>query len=218
MFISSFVRQLFATGTVVAVSWDDSIEISEELAETIRAADALARAEAAFEAPQLDLKAAEWSLQVLAWGCNLLMNRTEVNTNLPIRLAEQEPKGESVREHWSADLGFRFFNSLILRCQQIGPYDSLLQQLIQIGHRWPLSLVGVQADVSQAKLELLLSNNCLRSVLVDRVVESKDEQLAQHPLLAPHIAQAVGAHPNFKQWQTSNSGKLETVAKLKQWF
>jgi hypothetical protein len=202
MFISSFARQLFTTGTVVAVPWDDSPEISEELAETIQGADALARAEAAFEAPELDLKAATWSLRVLAWGCSLLMDRTEVNTNLPVSLAEQEPKGESVMEHWSADLGFRFFNSLILRCQQIGPYDSLLQQLVQIGHRWPLSLVGVQADVSQAKLELLLSNNCLRSVLVDRVVERNDEQLAQHPLLAPHIAQAVGAQPNLKQWRS----------------
>jgi hypothetical protein len=207
MTLTSFARHLFETGTAIAEPCLVQTENSVELEHIVKRAHLVARAEAAFESPDLDLGTAVWSLNVLAWGCNVFVERTEVKTELPTFLADREPKGQSPSEHWSADLGFRFFYSLIVRCQRIGPYDSLLQQLLSIGHRWPLATVGLHAEVNEQQLQMLLSDNCLRSLLVDRVVERNDESLAAHPLLEPHIAQAVGSHPNFKSWSASR-GKL----------
>ena len=203
MTITSFARQLFETGTAIAEPWEAQSEISDELARLINWAHSLARAEAAFECPDLDLDSAVWSLNVLAWGCSVFIDRTEVNTSLPKFLADREPNGELPSQHWSADLGFRFFHSLIIRCQQIGPYDSLVQELVSVGNRWPLATVGIQAELNPKKLELLVSDKCLCSLLVDRVVERHDEPLAKHPLLEPHIAQAVGAQPSFKSWSSN---------------
>ncbi len=206
MTVTAFARTLFETGTVLAESWDSQSENSDELAAIIKRAHALARCEAAFESPELDVDAAVWSLNVLAWGCGLFVDRTEVNTELPAILANNEPRGETPSEHWSADLGFRFFHSLVVRCQHVGPYDSLVQQLITIGNRWPLATVGVQTELNSHKLELLISDKCLRSLLVDRVVERNDEPLAKHPLLASHVAQAVGSQPKLKSWSVNRIG------------
>lgn len=200
MTMTSFSRQLFQTGTALAEQWNAETEITDELTEIIRQAHGLARAEAAFECPTLDLDAAFWSLQVLAWGCCVFADRTEVNTTLPTFLTDREPKGDSPAEHWSADLGFRFLHSLIVRCRNIGPYDSLVQQLTALGNRWPLATVGIHTEVNSQKLELLLADNCLSNLLVDRVVQRHDEALAKHPLIEPHVAYAVGAQPNFKSW------------------
>ena len=200
MSILLFAQNLFESGTAHAGTWDDQPEDSEELEAIVKRNHLRARTEAAYESPELDVAAAVWSLKVLAWGCSIFVDRTEVNTELPKLLVDQEPKGQSPAEHWSVDLGFRFLHSLIVRCRRIGPYDSLVEQLIAVGTRWPLATVGLTTEVNSSKLELLLSDHCLRSVLVDRVVERNDELLAQHPLLAPHIARAVGAQPNFKSW------------------
>ena len=203
MTVTSFARRLFETGTAIAEPWVIETENSDELVQIIKRTHLVARAEAAFESPDLDLDTAVWSLNVLAWGCSVFVDRTEVKTELPAFLADREPKGQSASEHWSADLGFRFLYSLIVRCQRIGPYDSLSQQLVSIGTRWPLATVGLQAEVNEQQLQLLLSDNCLRSLLVDRVVERNDESLAAHSLLQPHIAHAVGSHPDFKSWSSS---------------
>lgn len=200
MTITAFTRELFDTGTAIAEPWVTQARPSPELVEIVQRAHLQARAEAAFQSPEVDLDAAIWSLNVLAWGSSVFVNRTEVNTDLPATLAEGEPKGETAAEHWSVDLGFRFLHSLIVRCQHVGPYDSLVQQLIAVGNRWPLAIVGVQTELYSHKLDVLLSDRCLRSLLVDRVVERNDEPLSKHPLLEPHVAHAVGSQPDFKSW------------------
>ncbi len=204
MTITAFTRELFETGTVIAEPWNSQAEFSSELVEVIERAHARAQAEAAFQSPELDLNAAAWSLNVLAWGSALFINRTEVNTELPAVLANAEPRGETASEHWSVDLGFRFFHSLIVRCRRAGPYDSLVQQLIAVGSRWPLATVGVHTEVDLHKLEVLLLDRCLRSLLIDRVVERNDDPLSKHPLLESHVAQAVGSQPNFKSWSVNS--------------
>ena len=200
MSISLFAQNLFESGTAHAGTWNDQDKDSEALEAIVQQAHLRARTEAAYVPPELDVAAAVWSLKVLAWGCSVFVDRTEVDTDLPKSLVEQEPKGQSPAEHWSVDLGFRFLHSLIVRCRRIGPYDSLVEQLTSVGTRWPLATVGLNTEVNSSKLELLLSDHCLRSMLVDRVVERNDEQLAEHPLLTPHIARAVGAQTNFKSW------------------
>ncbi len=159
-----------------------------------------AAAEAPFHAPQLIPDAALWSFSVVAWSVSLFVDRSDGNTQLPNKLLETQPKMRTVEEQWSVDLGFRFLYSLLVRCERVSPNDTLVTQIVDICRTWPLACVGRPIEIDESALAITLSDPCLRTILVDRIVTRRDLKLAEHPLVKRFVELAVGLEPDFQKW------------------
>jgi|GEM_PF-2455938 hypothetical protein len=154
--------------------------------------DAALRDEAPYAPPPLDLQAAKWSLGVLYWGCKTLLNRFETRTQLPDYLSHAEPDGRSIGHHWSVDIGLRFLSDLIRRTAAAAADDSLIATLLGLGASWPYSSIGTNSTWNDERLQLILSDPCLRHLLFDRIEQRRDVPHSQLTQLAElyqrHIA------------------------------
>ncbi len=154
----------------------------------IELADRLARLEAPSAAPELDLQAAQWGLSCLAWSVFLLVDRSQADTALPKELAEAEPSGDLAGHHWSIDLSFRYLHDVLVRARAAAAEDGLVGQLEQLCSRWPLASVGTGLALPETRARTILENDCLRRVLLDRIIAKSDRELLAHSSLAPYAA------------------------------
>ncbi len=176
-------------------AWD-----REQALQCIRQAHVIAVADAPGIAPELDEDAGFWAVSVLFWGSSLFIDRAVVETQLPNSLVAREPRGDRADQHWSVDLGLRFLASLIQRSERIAKGDPLGTTLSKIATRWPLAAVGSEVVIDDSRLEVIIGDDCLRRLMVDRVIQRKDKRFQQHPLLRDEVLRAVGANV---QWLTS---------------
>ncbi len=184
----TFCEQLFGFGVATAEPWGiDNSAQSTAIDELIHRVDRLARLDAPATAPSLDLPAVHWSLSVLAWAVNLLVDRANPTTTLPDILASTEPSGQSGCHHWSVDLAFRYWADVVLRAQAVASQDALVSELRKICLRWPLAGVGTQTEWRADRGQVVLNDPCLRFVLLDRIIARSDKKLAEDPALERYI-------------------------------
>lgn len=183
-----FCRDLFDQGMVTIRSHDMSEGADRAELETILLRiDAEARSEAPGAAPALDIGAAIWSLAALAWAARLMVNRFERDTALPAELAESEPDGKQACHHWSVDLGLRFWADLWRKANAAASADDLGRSMLELVARWPLAAVGTKATWDESKLQVILSNPCLRDMLCDRIVARGDQPRMTQSMIAPMV-------------------------------
>lgn len=151
-----------------------------------------AAADAPGRAPALDLPVALWAAESFAWACGMLVDRSQTDVSLPKRITKQMPAATSASHHWSADLVFRFASDLVKRCQKIGDDDPLFPELVKLFSPWPLACVGSSVQPRQASLDVVMADDCLRTMLVDRIIVRRDTALADTPSLARSIRYALG--------------------------
>lgn len=189
----SFCLALFSQENILLdVVEDISTADETSLDALIRDIDAALRDEAPYAPPPLDIPAAKWSLGILYWGCKTLLNRFETRTQLPDYLRHTEPDGKSIGHHWSVDIGLRFLSDLIRRTKTAAADDSLIATLLDVGASWPYSSIGTTSTWNDERLQLILSDPCLRHLLFDRIEQRHDvlhSQLTQiAELYQRHIA------------------------------
>jgi hypothetical protein len=166
-----------------------------EVAQTIRLlgkADQIARQHAPGEPPAFDPLAALWAARVLQFACVRLVDKIEVDIDLPDDLAMAEPDATSAAQHWSVDLVFRSWWDLVKRSTAENKDDPLNTTLLNIASRWPLAAVGTTAKPSSDRLRIVWGHPSLRQIYIDRVIQRADREQAADPLVAEAIRSING--------------------------
>jgi hypothetical protein len=159
--------------------------------------EAAAVADAPGTAPELNLAAVLWAGEAFAWACGMLIDRSQTDVGIPARIAQRTPNPTDPRNHWSVDLVFRFAGDLVRRCEKIGKDDPLYEELVKLLSPWPLASVGTSIENPLEALGVVMSNDCLRTILIDRIIIRRDTVRAEMQPLARSIQHVVGAHPHL---------------------
>lgn len=183
-----FCEQLFTNGMLTAAPWEPAHAAEAAgIEQIIRRADQTARLDAPATAPPLDLQAAQWALSALAWSVALLVDRANTSTSLPQQLVDSQPSGDTAQQHWSVDLAFRYLSEVFLRARAMASEDALVPELGALCSRWPLTIVGTQIPWNETSGQIILEDECLRRVLLDRIAARRDKRLRELPLLKRYI-------------------------------
>ena len=162
--------------------------------------------------PPWDEAAAEWSAKVVFHAGQLILYRQhegdELSDYFPIFPGPITPAAQL-----SADICLRYLPALLQHLDAIHPDDELIEILRQLLGQWPYT--GLLANPSEApnNLSLVLKDDCLRQLFVDRVIATKNEAVAERPEVQPHITAALGNHA-ATYWREL----LRTDDNLQFWF
>lgn len=95
---------------------------------------------------------------------------------------------------YSADLTLRYLPVLMRFAQELPPEDPLLQEIRHTAACWPFSSIGMDVDVLPAAESMVLNNQLLRQVYIDRIIGLQDYRRAGNTAVAPLLEAAMGAH------------------------
>ena len=174
---------------------ESSLPTSAEVAQTIHLlekADELARRHAPGNPPAFDSQAALWAARVFQFACVRLVDKIEMDIELPDDIATTEPDGTSAAQHWSVDLVFRSWWDIVKRAAAENEDDPLNATLLGIASRWPLAAVGTPARVVDERMSVIWDHACLRQVYIDRVIQRSDREKAAEPRVAEAIRHTAG--------------------------
>lgn len=129
--------------------------------------------------PPFDPEAALWGAKTLYTAAQLLLNRQHEEEELPALLP---PFSQSIAEGaiLSADLTLRFLPAIIAQLHRIDPDDALIPILEEILITWHYSGIGHALPIEKLNFEPLSGMFCLRQLYIDRVIEMKNQALAEH--------------------------------------
>ena len=170
---------------------DEGVNDLSGVIEIISEMDSSARLHGPENLPDLLPEATIWAAERLADICQFI--------------AFREIPAETIAEHmrlpcsletgpstiFSADLVLRYLPDCYILAKGISRDDPLVIEMLEMGHRWPLSSVGIEGlgDVEPGDL---IDHPALRQLYVDRIIEHKDISRAQYPLIEPHVRRALG--------------------------
>jgi hypothetical protein len=144
--------------------------------------------------PDWDAAAAVWSADALAWAAGMLVDRGEVDVAIPKRITSCQPSPRSPSVHWSVDLLFRLAADLFHRGKKICDGDPLDHELQMLFSPWPLACVGTTIESPAKNLSVVLGQECLSAIYVDRVLLRQDSTRAAADPLPELIQRVVGAY------------------------
>jgi hypothetical protein len=187
-----FVRQLLSFGQVVLESAETPTDLEIESAVALcLEIEQQQRAELPGVPPQIDVAALKWALQMMYSACQLQVFRNLDEVEISNRLSPTGPGADTAAAHYSVDVAFRFMPDLFVLVQNSMPGDPLSLRLLKWADEWPLSSVGMaQASPDPS---VLLSDQCLKSMYVDRIIRRKDQGRLQNEAVQLAVKSALGA-------------------------
>jgi hypothetical protein len=84
----------------------------------------------------------------------------------------------------------------------LAPEDVRVKRLQEAAAQWPFSSVGMKVGGS-VDVEVIMSNTCLRSAYIDRIIAARDGKRCNNILVNEHIKEALGdyAHVLWPGWE-----------------
>ena len=143
-------------------------------------------------APSFDENAAIWAATYFYKAVQLVINRDIKQAEISRELSpyEEQIMANSI---YSADLIFRHIRSLFELAKGLAPSDIVVERLRGLAFQWPYSSVGIEIDKT-ADINTILSDDSLRQVYVDRIIQLKDNHRADDPVIQKLIISSVGNH------------------------
>lgn len=159
-----------------------------------------------FTAPEFDESAAIWAAKTVYITAQLMLYRENKAVDLPGLLPNYS--GEiNAAAILSADLCLRFLPNMLQQLKFIDSEDALNEILINLLQQWHYSGINYQLENSNLNFEHIITNKCLHQLYVNRIIDTKNIQLAQHAACINLVKASLG---NFatKFW---NNFKTETI-------
>lgn len=169
----------------------------EATAESLRRHETDAANDAPYTTPLHNVEASVWSAQAFAWAAGILIDRGESEVKIPNWLDETRPLGLDPSEHWSVDLVFRLMPDLVRRSEKIAKGDPFNDELSQLLAPWPLACVGTSIENPRASICVVMENDCLRTMYVDRILLRADSRRVEDETVQPWVQRVVGDYPNL---------------------
>jgi hypothetical protein len=196
-----FIHDLHDAGRVRVAPWG---EIPDDVPTAVRMLDATARTDLPGRPPPLHAATATWAFGLMYRAAQALIYRDvdEPTVRAALRVACPAPPSPTVC--YSADLCFRVLPDLVSLARGLADEDPLLEELLALAARWPLSSVGVKG-LPEVEVTAFIGDASLRKVYADRIIGCGDvarladlqarravrEALGAFPELAPAIAGAL---------------------------
>ena len=153
--------------------------------------------------PQFEKEAAAWSSKILFYAAQLVMYREHSGESLGVFFPKYEyPR--TAATILTADLSLRYLPSILKYLEQIDIEDALIPILKSILSEWQYSGLLSHLDFEVKDLELILADNCLSKLYVNRLVECKKIKVGQHEKIRPLVLSALGNYQN-EFWKEFNS-------------
>ncbi len=185
---------LIDTGRVHAVARGaDAAAAMAGLPEAIAYADRRARQESPGVAPPLSIPAAAWAATIFYHACRFLVYR-EFEPGIVVATLKTEcplPPGPSTA--YSVDLTMRYLPDLVSLATGIAENDPLVEGLMLIARRWPLSSVGISIPTG-VDASAFIEDRCLRTVYAERILARGDVSRLTSPAVRQVVREAIGMH------------------------
>lgn len=160
------------------------------------------------EVPPFSEEAAFWAAALIYRAAQLMLYRENKEVELAgILPVYNGPK--DVSAILSADLTLRFLPSVIEKLKEIDKDDALIPLLSDVAVEWDFSSVGMKMDSKFEAMRMAKLNPCLLRLYIDRVIELRDAERAQHPLLHEEIKAVLGLYTS-ELWPGFEMLKLNT--------
>jgi len=144
-----------------------------------------------FTNPGFDKDSALWGAQTIYIAAQLMLYRENKESDLDKLLPAF--KGEiTPAAILSADLCMRFVPHVLVKLKLIDTEDKLISILEAQLKTWHYSGVSYPMEITDLNFEQVCKNKCLQQLYVNRVIENKKLQLANHPALKENVFSDMG--------------------------
>lgn len=146
-------------------------------------------------APEFDTKAAFWAAKTIYIAAQLILYREhqpeDLKTLIPDFGKEITPSAIL-----SADLCLRFLPDMISQLKMIDSEDELIPILEKILSNFHYSGINFQLEIDSLDFKKVKNNACLLQLYVNRIIESKNIHLANHPAFREAVAASLSIYKN----------------------
>lgn len=200
--VSKFVEQLFLDGTVRLESSD--LPASGDLTHAVQWVvdyEPTLRVHWPTAPPQIEPVSLQSVIDQFYRAAQLVVYRELGEDEIAKRISPdferaQHTAADSPDAIYTIDLILRFLPDLVRRVRAMSSNDPLLKPLLDWGHRWPLSSVGIP-DLEAGDPEPVLRHPCLCQIYIDRVIEFEALDRLSHPEMAERVRGVLGAYPEL---------------------
>ncbi len=196
--MNGFLRDLIESGHVAVPAFGSDVALPQAdavEADLILEIDRRERLEFPGEAPALSLSATRWAAATFYRACQLLVCR-DVPAAKVTGAFTTYPGERSPETHYSLDLVLRYLPDLIGTARRLAAGDTLVDALVGVALKWPLSSVGVPGlkpeDLSE--IDTLVGHRGLRQRYADRIIAHDDASRLQHPAVRRSVLASLGRH------------------------
>lgn len=147
-----------------------------------------------FGVPVFNGDAAMWAAKIIYNSAQLLLHRETDVTDLSSLVPIFQVKNAA--DMLAADLCLRFLPQLLKNLRIIDPNDKLIVILETIMRMFPYSAIGAELEDVEMDLTLVLQNDCLRQLYLDRIIGIKGIKEAENPLINEWLLANFGNHKN----------------------
>lgn len=146
-----------------------------------------------YQAPDFDSNAALWAAKTIYVAAQLILYREHKESDLEALLPgfDQEITPSAIV---SSDLCLRFLPDMLMQLKLIDQEDSLITILENILVQWHYSGVHYTLNKEQLDFSLLATNECVKQLYSNRIIEYKKIGLAQHSVFRELIAANLGMY------------------------
>lgn len=194
MLLSQFIQTCWQQGRVTVANEliDFSDEDKQQTVDALMQFYAQDALEQSGQVPPFNQNAALWAAIYLyrAVQFTLLRDKGAETVNEQLTPFNGTINAEAV---YSVDLCFRYLPHLFNLARGLAPGDVLVQHLLQSAAQWPLSSVGMPANVEN-NLQVILNNDCLCRLYVDRIIEKRDVKRSTHALVNERVQESLGIY------------------------
>ncbi|WP_130733877.1 hypothetical protein [Flavobacterium sp. J27] len=183
-------------GIIYDKKLDISSEEAREVIEFLQDEYEKERLNYPFIAPSFDEKAALWASKTVYFAIQLVLNRKDTESKID-SLFPIYNNQLTASAMLSTDLCLRFLPTILLQLQQMDAEDPLLPVLEHYLTLFSYSAIGYDLDIEQADTSLIESDACLLQLYLDRLVEKKDRNRANHERLKPLLLANMGNYKTF---------------------
>ena len=156
-----------------------------------------------FTAPMFSPGAALWAAKTIYSAAQLYLFRENEGTELQLILPPYDGVIDA-SAMLSADLCLRFLPSIKYTLETVDVNDPLVSVIEQYLRSFPYSGIGRDSDFSVPDTTVIINNNCLKQLYLDRITERKATKWADQPTINSAILANIGNHKN-DLWREFNN-------------
>lgn len=146
--------------------------------------------------PEFVASAALHGAVALYQVCQFLVFRDAEMESIRAALRSDYQGRRTAAVHYSVDVPLRFLPDAFKLTKGRASGDPLLDEIVELGNRWPLSSVGIP-NVSGARANEFSDDACLLSVYADRIIAREDIGRLDHEHVRSGVRRAIGSFPQL---------------------
>ncbi len=145
------------------------------------------------QAPEFNPEAALWAAKTIYLAAQLILYRDHKEADLGGLFPDFEGNSDP-SAMLSADLCLRFLPDMLFQLKVIDTQDGLIDLLLKTAYNWHYSSMRFPLDTGELSFEVIHSDDCLRQLYANRIIEYKKLKLAEHPACYETVKASLGMY------------------------